>query len=185
MRTLAFAALATLAATAALASSANAQAVAWSTAPSACVVTQGADLLEIVGAKVSFKAGKTGMALLTCPITDARFGVGGDQTRLGGANLYYQDSTGTDRAASVSAVITATSLTTGRPQTIGSFSSNISDVRNPINVGVNLNADGFSLDYDRFVYHMTIGLVRASTTQAVSISAIALRAPFRRPPPAV
>lgn len=183
MRTFAFAALATLAATAALSAPASAQAVAWSTTPASCVVTRGADLVQAETAKVAFKPGKTGMAVLSCPVTHVRFGAAPSTTQLGGANIHFQDSTGTDRTASVIVRLMATSLTNGLPQTLGQFSSDQSTATGPFSVGVNISSNGITLDFDKFAYNVTIIMVRSTLAQTVAISAVTLRAPFRIPPP--
>jgi hypothetical protein len=182
MRRFAFAALATLAATAALSAPASAQAVAWSTPASACVITQGADLIEAGSAKISFKPGRTGMAVLSCPVSHVRYGAAPSTTNLGGAIIHYQDSTVTNPGASVRVRMTATSLTNGLSQTLGQFSSDQANTPGPLGVTVNLNASGFILDFDRFVYNVTIVLVRSNASQSVAISGVALRHPVRIPP---
>lgn len=185
MRTFAFAALATLAASAALAPAANAEEpiVAWSMPAASCVITQGADLIEAGIAKVTFKPGRTGMAVLSCPVSDVRYGAAPSTTKLGGAIIHYEDSTVTNPGASVRVRMMETSLTNGRSQVLGQFSSDQTNTPGPLRAQVNLNASGFILDFDRFVYSVSIVLVRSNAAQSVAITGVALRFPSRLTPP--
>ena len=184
MRTFAFAALATLAATAALSAPASASesGFAWSTPASACVITQGADLVEAGVAKVSFKPGRTGMAVLSCPVSHVRYGAAPSTVRLGGSIIHYQDSTVTNPGASVRVRMMETSLTNGQSQILGQFSSDNANTPGPLGAHVNLSHSGFILDFDRFVYSVNIVLVRTNASQSVAITGVALRFPVRIPP---
>lgn len=182
MRTFAFAALA---ATAALATNAKAEEpiVAWSTPAASCVITQGADLVDVGVAKVSFKPGKTGMAVLSCPVTHVRYGAAPSTTKLGGAIIHYQDNTVTNTGASVRVRMMETSLSNGQTQVLGQFSSDSANTPGPLGAQVNLKTSGFILDFDRFVYSVNIVLMRSNVTQSVAISGVALRFPSRLTPP--